>query len=152
MSLTCCECLHCLFSRVNKLMLCCLKKCFCVYLVASVVTKGRFTLQKLEGAYLCSGVHKLTQLYFFLCPPIDRLADFWLLLRGSIVHSVPCTATIFSSIVHPHLSSNHSWFIHQGSLVIAVTPSSEAGIWVQVYLNLVDEVFLSYSAGIFDMP
>lgn len=40
MSLTYCECLHCLFSPVNKLMLSYLKKCFCVYLAASVVTRG----------------------------------------------------------------------------------------------------------------
>jgi hypothetical protein len=58
MSLTYSECLHCLFSQVNKLMLSYLKKCFCVYLAASVVTRGRFTLRKLQGASSVSGVNK----------------------------------------------------------------------------------------------
>jgi hypothetical protein len=40
----------------------------------------------------------------------------WLLLRGGIVKSVPWTAVIFWSVVHPCLSSNHSWFIYQSSL------------------------------------
>jgi hypothetical protein len=50
----------------------------------------------------------------------------WLRCGGGIVESVPCTAAIFSSIVHPHLSSNRSSFIHQSCLVAADTPSSEA--------------------------
>jgi len=45
-----------------------------------------------------------------------RDTGYWLLLRGGIIQSVSCTAAIFSSIVRPHMSSNHSWFIHQSSL------------------------------------
>jgi hypothetical protein len=29
------------------------------------------------------------------------------MFRGCIVQTIPCTAAIFSSFVHPHLSSNH---------------------------------------------
>jgi hypothetical protein len=55
---------------------------------------------------------------FFIC--------YWLLLRGGIVQSVPCTAAIFWSILRPHLTSNHSWFIHQRSLA-KQTPCSGTG-------------------------
>jgi hypothetical protein len=44
-------------------------------------------------------------------------------VKGDIVQSVPCTA----AIVRTHLSSNHSWFIPQFSLVAAETPNSETG-------------------------
>jgi hypothetical protein len=35
------------------------------------------------------------------------------------------TAAIFWSVVHPHMSSNHSWFIHHCSLVAAETSSGK---------------------------
>jgi hypothetical protein len=41
---------------------------------------------------------------------------YWLLLQGGIIQSMPCTMAIFWSIMHPHLSYRHSWFIHQSSL------------------------------------
>jgi hypothetical protein len=44
------------------------------------------------------------------------LVSYWLLLQEVIIQSVPRTATIFWSIVRPHMSSNHSWFIHQSSM------------------------------------
>ena len=53
MSLTYSECLHCLFSPVNKLMLSYLKKCFCVYLAASVVTRGQIYVTETGGCLLC---------------------------------------------------------------------------------------------------
>lgn len=53
MSLTYCECLRCLFSPVNKLMLSYLKKCFCVYLAASVVTRGQIYVTETGGCLLC---------------------------------------------------------------------------------------------------
>jgi hypothetical protein len=77
---------------------------------------------------------------------------YWLLLRSDIVQSVPCTAVIFWSIVRSHLKSNLSWFIHQSSLLAAETHSSEAGSWREMFLNLADEISLSYSAVIFNMP
>lgn len=40
----------------------------------------------------------------------------WLLLRGEVLQSVPWTAAIYWCIMRPHLSSNHSCFIHQSSL------------------------------------
>jgi hypothetical protein len=52
----------------------------------------------------------------------------WLLLRSGIVKSVPCTATIFRSIVLPHPSSNHSLFIHQCSLAAAETHIAKHGL------------------------
>jgi hypothetical protein len=45
------------------------------------------------------------------------LTGYWLLLPSGIVQSVPYTAAIFWFILLPHLSSNHSWFIHQRSIV-----------------------------------
>jgi hypothetical protein len=45
----------------------------------------------------------------------------------------------------PHLSSNHSWFICQSSLITAETSSIEVGSWQQMSLNLVDDT------GIFNM-
>jgi hypothetical protein len=77
---------------------------------------------------------------------------YWLLLRSDIVQNVPCTAVIFWSIVRSHLKSNLSWFIHQSSLLAAETHSSEAGSCREMFLNLADEISLSYSAGIFNMP
>jgi hypothetical protein len=44
---------------------------------------------------------------------------YWILLRGSIVQSVPCIAIIFQSTVRFHLCSNHSSFIHQSSTAAA---------------------------------
>jgi hypothetical protein len=46
----------------------------------------------------------------------NKTRSYWLLLRDDTVQSVSCTATIFWAIVHPHLISNHSWFIQQISL------------------------------------
>jgi hypothetical protein len=47
-------------------------------------------------------------------------------LRGGIVQSVPCTASILWSIVRTRLRSNNSVFSHQSSRKIpADTPSSE---------------------------
>jgi hypothetical protein len=42
--------------------------------------------------------------------------------------------------------------MHQSGLTAAETPSSEAGIWREMSLNLAEVVSLSYSAGIFYMP
>jgi hypothetical protein len=47
---------------------------------------------------------------------ITQLTHYCLLLRGGIVQSVPCTAAIFWFTVRPHVSSNHSWLIHQSTL------------------------------------
>jgi hypothetical protein len=66
------------------------------------------------------------------------------------LQSVPCTTTIFSSILRPHLRSNHSWFIHQSSLAIIPTekPSSESGNhWREMAVNIADEISLSHSVG-----
>jgi hypothetical protein len=73
-------------------------------------------------------------------------------MRSGIVQSVPCTAAILWSIVRPHLSSNRFWLVHQSYLVAAETPSNKAGSWREIFLNLADEVSLSYSAGFFNMP
>jgi hypothetical protein len=56
-----------------------------------------------------------------------RLGLDWLLLRGGLIQSVPCDRDHFSSVVRSHLSSNHFRFIYQRSLVVAETPSSDAG-------------------------
>jgi len=42
---------------------------------------------------------------------------YWLLLRGGIVQSVPCNCDHFLICCAPHLSYNHSRFIHQSSLL-----------------------------------
>jgi hypothetical protein len=76
------------------------------------------------------------------------VTDNWLLLRGSIVQSVPCTSVIFWSILLPLISYNHSWFFHQSSLVAAETPDSETGSWREIFLNLAYVVSLSYPTGI----
>jgi hypothetical protein len=55
---------------------------------------------------------------------------YWLLLQSRIVQSISSNCDNFLICCAPHLSSsNHSWSIHQSSLVwVAVdTPSSEAG-------------------------
>jgi hypothetical protein len=44
-----------------------------------------------------------------------------LLLRGGIVHGIPCTTTTSDLLCVPHLSSNHSWFIHQSPLAVTST-------------------------------
>jgi hypothetical protein len=71
---------------------------------------------------------------------------------GGIIQRVPCTAAIFWSIVRPHLISNHSWLIHQNSLVAAEIPSSKTGSCWEISLNLADVVSLSYSKGMFNIP
>jgi hypothetical protein len=45
--------------------------------------------------------------------PKQVTTSYWLLLPGGFVQSVPCTATILWSVVRPHLSYNHTWFIYQ---------------------------------------
>jgi hypothetical protein len=70
---------------------------------------------------------------------------YWLLLLA--LRPIP---DLF--IVRLHMSSNHSWSIHQSFLVGAETPRNEAGSWREISLNLVDVVSLSYSAEIFNMP
>jgi hypothetical protein len=43
---------------------------------------------------------------------------YWLLVRGGIVQSVPCTCDhILIYCCAPHPSSNLSWFVHQSSLL-----------------------------------
>jgi hypothetical protein len=42
---------------------------------------------------------------------------YWLLLRDGIVQSVLCNYDHFLVYCAPHLSSNHSRFVHQGSLL-----------------------------------
>jgi hypothetical protein len=79
-------------------------------------------------------MHKMTPCYY------------WLLLWGGVVQSVPYNAAIFCSIVRSHLSSKSSRFI-RGFLVAAETPSSKAGSWRYMPMNLADEVSLSYSQG-----
>jgi hypothetical protein len=56
----------------------------------------------------------------------------------------------FWSIERPDPSSNYSWFIHQSSLVVDVTPISEAGSWREMSVNLAYEVYFSYFAGLFN--
>jgi hypothetical protein len=66
-----------------------------------------------------------------------RLGLNWLLLRGGLIQSVPCDCGHFSSVVRPHLSSNHFRFFFQSSLVVAETPSSEAGsLWKSLWILL----------------
>jgi hypothetical protein len=48
-------------------------------------------------------------------------------LQGGISQGVPYLATITDLFVLPHLSSDHSLFIHQCCLVAAETSNSEAG-------------------------
>jgi hypothetical protein len=71
-------------------------------------------------------------------------AGYWLLLGGGIVKSVPCTAVIFWSIMHTHLSSNHSWFIHQSSLentkIYLVAKQGET--WREMSVNFSGEISL----------
>jgi hypothetical protein len=73
----------------------------------------------------------------------SQFSCYWLLLRGGIVKSVPCTAAILWSTVLPHLSSNHFCFIHHSPQVAAEISSSEAGIWREMSLNLTEVVYLS---------
>jgi hypothetical protein len=68
-----------------------------------------------------------------LCRISTELYNSWdiynvtrLLLQGGIVQRFPFTVAIFWSITRLHLSSNHSRFISQFSLVAAET-STEAG-------------------------
>jgi hypothetical protein len=52
---------------------------------------------------------------------------YWLLLRGGFVQSIPCNCDHFLIYCAPHLSSNHSQFIHQSSLLwLQQTPSRVA--------------------------
>jgi hypothetical protein len=76
--------------------------------------------------------------------------EYWLLLQGSIVQSVPCTATTFWSIVR-HLSPIHSWLSSSVLWQIpAETSSNEsAESWQEIAVNFADEISLSYSAGFF---
>jgi hypothetical protein len=79
-------------------------------------------------------IHIIQHCFSIWCP------IYWLLLQYGTVQSIPCTADISWSIVHPHLSSNHSWPIHQCSLVAEEATSSKAGRWWQTSLNLVDVI------------
>jgi hypothetical protein len=45
--------------------------------------------------------------FLFELQLLYTFTTYWLLLWGGIVQSVSCTATVFSSIVRPHLSTNH---------------------------------------------
>jgi hypothetical protein len=70
--------------------------------------------------------------------------SYWLLLRGGIVQSVPCAATIFWSIVQTRVSSIHSWFIHQCFMALEDTSSSEAEVWWEMSFKLSDGEFLTH--------
>jgi hypothetical protein len=52
----------------------------------------------------------------------------------------------------PHLSSNHSWFIHQCSLVVAEISSTETCSWWEISLNLADVVSPPCYKRFFNMP
>jgi hypothetical protein len=116
----------------------------------------------LSNAWLLVHLSSLLSIFktFLLYPSAPSIFDalsadmimYWLLLRSSIVQSFPCTAAIFCSIVRPHLSSNHSWFIYQSSLIAAETPTTEVGSWREMALNLAYVVSLSYSVGILICP
>jgi hypothetical protein len=56
----------------------------------------------------------------------------------------PLHCDYFWSVVRHHLSSDHSLFIHQSSLVVAEIHCSEAGSWREMTLNWADVVSLSY--------
>jgi hypothetical protein len=63
-------------------------------------------------------------------------------VTGGIIQSVPCTAAIFWVLINSD----------QSSLIAAETSISEAKIWREMSLNFAEELSLSYSAGIFNMP
>jgi hypothetical protein len=54
---------------------------------------------------------------FTSCQDIEGVTGYWLLLRSGIVQSVPCNCDHFLIYCAPGLSSNHSQFIHQSSLL-----------------------------------
>jgi hypothetical protein len=62
--------------------------------------------------------HRFAPTIYMFCSSCWRyvVERYWLLLRGGIIQTVPCTAVIFWSTVRPHLSPCHSWFIHEFSL------------------------------------
>jgi hypothetical protein len=71
---------------------------------------------------------------------------YWLILRSGIIQSVPCTATILWSVVHPHLSSNYSWFIHQssGKYQHRHLVAKEGGTWPEMEANFAYKCLFSY--------
>jgi hypothetical protein len=71
-------------------------------------------------------------LYETNLPNRPLVTAYRLQLMSGIVQRVPCTADIFCSILHHHLSYSHSWFIHQSSRVATETSSSKAGIWREI--------------------
>jgi hypothetical protein len=86
--------------------------------------------------------------------PTYVITGAWLLLRGGIVQSVWCTATIFWYIVRPRsvliipdLTTRALWHIP------SETASSESEkIWRERAVNFADEISFLYSAWIFNMP
>jgi hypothetical protein len=78
-----------------------------------------------------------------------------LLLPGVITQGVPCTVTIFRSIVHSP-SEFWSFLIHppelsgrnrQRQLVV-----KQGGSWWEIAMNFASVVSLSYTSGFFNMP
>jgi hypothetical protein len=65
---------------------------------------------------LTQSTWKQPQLLFYFSYFILN-TGFWLRLRGGIVQSVPCNCYHFLIYCAPHLSSNHTRFIHQNSLL-----------------------------------
>jgi hypothetical protein len=72
-------------------------------------------------------------------------------VTAGIAQSVPCTATIFSSVVRLHMSSNHSLFIHRNSLANTKrhVVAKEGETWREMSVRFAGEEYLSYSAGNF---
>jgi hypothetical protein len=71
---------------------------------------------------------------------------------GVVSHKASQALLPFSDLFCvPHLSSNHSWFVHQSFL--AVTSRHLVVKEGEMAVELAGEVFLLYSAGfVFDMP
>jgi hypothetical protein len=84
---------------------------------------------------LTSDTHRSLNLNVTL---ILMYTGYWLLLRGVIIQSVPMHCCHFINHFASCASSNRSSFIHQSSVVTAEIPSSEAGSWREMPLNLVD--------------
>jgi hypothetical protein len=78
---------------------------------------------------------------------------YWLLLRGGIVQSVPCTAAIFWSTVRSQLSFNHPRFIQPSSLANTSRDKKRDREKLGEKCPIIcrQSVSRSYSAGILNM-
>jgi hypothetical protein len=121
---------------------------YCVWLILIRYLPSR----SIHISFISSSVYHF--FYQLIQDSVFNVCYYWLLVtvKGWYRSKCPMYYDNFLIYCAPHLSSNHSWFIHKNSLAAAETLSSVAEIWREMSLTLANVVSLLYSADILNIP